>query len=125
MSGNVRDKVQMGVANDACDTGADSLEVDWLDNPVNYTCYHPTTPLLPSSLETIVKCEDLPKDYFPKHFCMNDVLSYNTSIPSYGDHRPIWPKFGEYRYQSGCRCDSDQYFSSFQICSPSEMASQH
>jgi len=98
MSGNVRDKVQMGVANDACDTGADNLEVDWLDNPVNYTCYHPTTPLIPSSLDTMVECEDLPKDYFPKHFCMNDVLSYNTSIPTHGDHRPIWPKFGEYRF---------------------------
>ena len=29
---------------------------------------------------------------------MNDKLTYEESIPTHGDHRPLWPKFGEYRY---------------------------
>ena len=97
LTGDVRHKVKMGEKNVACDDGATNLAVDWLDSPLNYTCYHPTTPLLPSTLETVVKCEDLAEDYFPQHFCMTDALSYDARIPTHGDHRPIWPKFGEYR----------------------------
>merc|ERR1712096_335536 len=33
-----------------------------------------------------------------QHFCMNTPITYNTSIPHHGNHRPIWPKFGEYQF---------------------------
>ena len=27
---------------------------------------------------------------------MNKSISYNTTLPTFGDHRPLWPIFGEY-----------------------------
>jgi len=98
-SGDVRHKVKMGEANVACDDGVNRLDVDWFDSPVNYTCYHPTRPLLPiKSSSPKVECTNPPSDYSPQHFCMNQVIKYNTTVPTHGDHRPIWPKFGEYRF---------------------------
>jgi len=97
-TGDVRHKVKMGEANVNCDDGVHNLEVDWLDSPINYTCYHPTTPLLPTSLDTVLTCDNVPDNYYPKHFCMDQPLSYDTSVPTHGDHRPIWPKFGEYKF---------------------------
>ena len=47
MTGDVRHKVKMGEMTVDCDNGATNLTLDWLDSPLNYTCYHPTTPLLP------------------------------------------------------------------------------
>ena len=61
MTGDVRHKVKMGELNVDCDDGAKNLTVDWLDSPLNYTCYHPTTPLLPSHLPPLLECEDLAK----------------------------------------------------------------
>lgn len=29
---------------------------------------------------------------------MHEKISYNELLPTFGDHRPLWPKFGEYRY---------------------------
>ena len=29
---------------------------------------------------------------------MNSPISYPNPIPTHGNHRPIWPKFGEYRF---------------------------
>jgi len=49
-------------------------------------------------LSSILECENLPKSYLPQHFCMNHPIHYNASIPTHGDHRPIWPKFGEYKF---------------------------
>ena len=99
LTGDVRDKVAMGVANDNCDTGAKMLEVDWLDDPAMYKCQN-IDRWGGSGYKTdyIVECDDVPKDHSPKHFCMNDTISYDSKIPTYGDHRPIWPMFGEYKY---------------------------
>ena len=102
LTGNVRDKVAMGVANDNCDTGAKMLEVDWLDDPSKYKCWIDHAGDwngLPSKKNSILKCDNVPKDHSPKHFCMNDTITYDSIIPTYGDHRPIWPMFGEYKYK--------------------------
>ncbi len=29
---------------------------------------------------------------------MKDKLRYTEVLPTHGDHRPLWPKYGEYRY---------------------------
>lgn len=29
---------------------------------------------------------------------MDKRIVYNTSLPTYGDHRPLWPVFGEYQF---------------------------
>ncbi len=91
--------VKMGVSNVACDDAKTNLNVDWDGNPANHTCYWPTKPFWPDkSIEPTTSCVDLPNDYYPTHFCMKDKIAYKARIPTYGDHRPLWPKFGEYFY---------------------------
>lgn len=34
----------------------------------------------------------------PQHYCMTQRLDYDEWIPTFGDHRPLWPVYGEYRY---------------------------
>ena len=29
---------------------------------------------------------------------MEKTIQYNESLPTYGDHRPLWPRYGEYRF---------------------------
>ena len=28
---------------------------------------------------------------------MNEKINYKELLPTYGNHRPLWPKYGEYR----------------------------
>jgi len=97
-AGDVKNKVKMGEKHVECDDGETNLGIDWSGHPMNYTCYHPTTPLLPNILPPVLECEDLPPSYQPQHFCMTTPITYNNSIPHHGNHRPIWPKFGEYQF---------------------------
>ena len=64
--GDVRHKVKMGEANVNCDDGMSNLEVDWLDSPLNYTCYHSSSLLFPDeSVETQLECEaELQRRFF-------------------------------------------------------------
>eukprot|EP00096_Caligus_rogercresseyi_P006091 TRINITY_DN2227_c0_g1_i1.p1 TRINITY_DN2227_c0_g1~~TRINITY_DN2227_c0_g1_i1.p1 ORF type:complete len:244 (-),score=61.24 TRINITY_DN2227_c0_g1_i1:72-803(-) len=94
-----KNRVKMGVLNSECDDGQTQLEVDWKDDPTPYICYNAREKLYPVyKKESKLHCDTLPDDYMPLHFCMNQTIQYNTSVPTYGDHRPIWPKFGEYEY---------------------------
>lgn len=88
----------MGQKRVDCDDGATMLEVDWDGSPANYTCYSPTNPLLPRGTEPLLECDQLAENYQPQHFCMNSPIHYSDNVPTHGDHRPIWPKFGEYRF---------------------------
>lgn len=79
--------------------------MDWCDANItkpncamHYTCYSPTSPLLPNyDLGPEYYEDNVPKNYYPQHHCMSTKLVYNQSLPTYGDHRPLWPKFGEYK----------------------------
>jgi hypothetical protein len=102
MAGMAMDKhgrVQMGVSNPTCDDGKTNLTMDWDFSPVNYTCFHPETrfPLEPN-LSPLWECDFVPKDYNPAHFCMDQQISYKEDIPKLGDHRPLWPVYGEYLF---------------------------
>ncbi|XP_076364654.1 uncharacterized protein LOC143253927 isoform X2 [Tachypleus tridentatus] len=91
--------VKMGIASSFCDDGKTGVEIDWNESPVEYTCYNPKNPL--SFLENVLpveKCENVPSNYIPVHLCMNTKIVYNTTIPTYGDHRPLWPVYGDYQY---------------------------
>lgn len=90
--------VKMGVTSDVCDNAEDNLDVDWDGSPVNYTCYHPKSPLtVKDNIQTLESC-NMPERYIPKHKCMTDKLHYDDPVPTYGDHRPLWPVYGEYLY---------------------------
>ncbi|KZS16966.1 Uncharacterized protein APZ42_017613 [Daphnia magna] len=34
----------------------------------------------------------------PPHYCMDTIVQYNSAIPTYEGHRPLWPIFGEYQF---------------------------
>ena len=34
----------------------------------------------------------------PGHACMNTKITYEDTPPRAGNHRPLWPAFGEYRF---------------------------
>lgn len=34
----------------------------------------------------------------PQHYCMSRTIEYDELIPTFGNHRPLWPIYGEYRY---------------------------
>jgi len=96
--GDVRHKVKMGEKHVECDDGETNINLDWSGHPMNYTCYHPTNPILPDNQPHVMECDDIPPKYQPQHFCMTQKITYDHPIPTHGDHRPIWPKFGEYKF---------------------------
>ncbi|XP_063975327.1 uncharacterized protein LOC135161567 [Diachasmimorpha longicaudata] len=88
--------VPMGPS-DNCDDGQTNLEVDWNHSPVNHTCYgQRITPDL--STDPTIYCEHIPENYQALHMCMSDNIEYDDAIPTYGNHRPVWPVYGEYKF---------------------------
>lgn len=91
--------VVMGVTNHNCDDGETNLNIDWDFSPVNYTCYTPKSPFrVQGSLQPVEKCANIPPKYSPLHKCMDVPIEYNTTLPTYQNHRPLWPVFGEYQF---------------------------
>ncbi|KAG8185031.1 hypothetical protein JTE90_017054 [Oedothorax gibbosus] len=90
--------VKMGVSSDICDNAKDNLETDWKGSPLNYTCYHPKNRLpVVKAMKPIEDCTNTDK-FFARHFCMNEKIEYKEMIPTFGNHRPLWPIYGEYVY---------------------------
>ena len=72
---------------------------DWFDNPVNHTCYTPKQRIKSrNDLEPVYHCDDIPPHYYPQHYCMFINIQYNSTLPTYGPHRPLWPLWGEYEF---------------------------
>lgn len=90
--------IKMGVSSDICDNAKDGLEIDWDGSAVNYTCYHPKSrfPVL-ESIEAVEECT-LAEKFYAKHVCLNEKIYYEDVIPTYGNHRPLWPVYGEYTF---------------------------
>lgn len=89
----------MGSVNPACDDGKTNLTVDWNLSPVEYTCYNPANLIVPDFSEKAVEeIESVPKFYSAYHYCMNETIRYSNPIPTFGPHRPVWPRYGEYTY---------------------------
>ncbi|CAG2164087.1 unnamed protein product [Oppiella nova] len=89
--------IKMGKVFHGCDDAMNDLDIDWDGSPLNYTCYNPQHPLpVLKHITSIETCDPIPDGYYPQHHCMGDPIVYNTTLPTYGDHRPLWPVFGEY-----------------------------
>lgn len=96
-------RILMGTPNDRCDNGKDNLAIDFDSTNVthrnnficmdNSTLYHPN-----SSVKPILEAYLIPPEYMALHKCMNETISYDYQIPTFGTHRPIWPVYGEYQY---------------------------
>lgn len=91
--------VAMGIPHIKCDNAKINITIDWDYSPINYTCFDPRHHRIPvQNIKSVEKCTDLPDDYTPQHICMNQKLFYNTTLPTFGPHRPLWPVFGEYKF---------------------------
>ncbi|KPM06401.1 DUF3105 domain containing protein [Sarcoptes scabiei] len=91
-------RIRMGVSNVQCDDAKTNLELDYNDSPVNYSCYQKYSLPIDEKIESIYRCHNLTKDYTPQHFCMKDSIQYDEMLPTHGDHRPLWPVYGEYLF---------------------------
>jgi hypothetical protein len=94
-------EIVMGVKNPNCDDGKTNLQVDWDFNPINYTCFMHDRKVLyrpRSDIQPIYSRDHIPKGYSAPHRCMSDAIEYNVVIPTYGTHRPLWAKYGEYTF---------------------------
>lgn len=94
-----RDRVEMGVPDPKCDDGRTNLTVDWDNSFMDYTCLNPRNRIEPEkSSVPLIEYEKIPVGYEAPHFCMKEPLSYTSDIPTYGPHRPLWARWGTYKY---------------------------
>lgn len=93
-----RQKMMFAAINKDCDDGKTNLTVDWYDSPVNYTCYMKEFLSINPKLPSIIHSEQIPPLYEAEHACMHTQIHYHNIIPTFGTHRPTWPKYGEYKF---------------------------
>ncbi|XP_022093225.1 uncharacterized protein LOC110980648 [Acanthaster planci] len=95
--GDMHGGVPMGIPNDKCDNAKDHLEVDWNNMTQDYQCLGSiyTNEKNPATIPA-AQCTTLLDP--PIHVCLPEPIAYRDPIPTSGAHRPLWAKFGEYRY---------------------------
>lgn len=96
-------KPTMGLPDAECDNGKDNLAIDFdpmnLTDSVIYVClgkkhlYNPNM-----TVEPILREHDISPAYRPLHKCMETKITYEPGIPTFGTHRPLWAKYGIYKY---------------------------
>ncbi|KAK5644387.1 hypothetical protein RI129_005687 [Pyrocoelia pectoralis] len=90
-------RMPMGVISNNCDDGKTNLTVDWDDSPIDYTCFQQRSLYRPKiDVQPIEIVYNIPTEYTALHKCMDTPITYDYSIPTFGTHRPLWPKYGEY-----------------------------
>ncbi|XP_050501798.1 uncharacterized protein LOC114332178 [Diabrotica virgifera virgifera] len=100
-SNNVDNKhgVIMGIRNPECDDAKTNLTLDWDMNPTNYTCFGGKDLYEPNSyIHPVHSYEYIPASYNAQHKCMDESIEYSEIVPTFGTHRPLWPKYGEYKF---------------------------
>lgn len=91
--------VPMGVSNEQCDDGKTNLTLDWDGSHSDFVCPSErwgSNKIAPTPASIIEQCTD--KLDSPIHVCMHRSIVYNDVIPTSGAHRPLWARYGEYRY---------------------------
>uniref|UniRef100_A0A2M3ZEG3 Putative secreted peptide n=1 Tax=Anopheles braziliensis TaxID=58242 RepID=A0A2M3ZEG3_9DIPT len=96
-------RVAMGIENPDCDDAKHGLAIDF--DPYNithstvYMCLEPKADYKGDyNMDAVITEHIVPSAYVADHKCMNNSIEYAERIPSYGTHRPLWPRYGEYRY---------------------------
>uniref|UniRef100_A0A1L8DP15 Putative conserved secreted protein n=1 Tax=Nyssomyia neivai TaxID=330878 RepID=A0A1L8DP15_9DIPT len=94
---------QMGIIDASCDDGKSNLTMDYDPRNIshtivhmcldNFTLYRPNYKIQP-----IMRIYQIPTAYSAPHRCMRENITYPENIPTFGPHRPIWPRYGEYLY---------------------------
>ncbi|GAV04227.1 hypothetical protein RvY_14539 [Ramazzottius varieornatus] len=94
LPGTISAQIPMGVT-PGCDDGQTSLDVDWNGLSRDYWCTEGQWKTN-ASAPPVQSCDPSPNQR--THYCMNDKIAYTDVPPTYGDHRPVWPVYGEYKY---------------------------
>lgn len=96
-------RIMMGIENADCDDAKHGLAIDF--DPYNvthstvYMCLEPKADYKGDyNMDAVITERNVPAAYVANHKCMNSSIEYAERIPSYGTHRPLWPRYGEYRY---------------------------
>ncbi|XP_058835360.1 uncharacterized protein LOC131692369 [Topomyia yanbarensis] len=96
-------RIVMGIQNAECDDARTNLKIDF--DPYNIS--HSTVYMCLDSkrdyrgdynVEPLITLNNIPDAYVAIHKCMNSSIEYESPIPTYGTHRPLWPRYGEYKY---------------------------
>jgi len=83
-----------------CDTGMTNLKTDW-DNTTDldqYLCLNEKYYELNLTVGPIIREHVIPPYYRAYHVCMDHKISYADDLPTFGPHRQVWAKYGEYKY---------------------------
>ncbi|KAH3890696.1 hypothetical protein DPMN_014781 [Dreissena polymorpha] len=91
----------MGVPSSGCDDGEHGIEIDWDPRSMKESICLSGEPQVydqgrHADIQYIDRVEE--PSLMMMHVCLDTPIVYNTSVPLSGDHRPLWPVFGEYRY---------------------------
>lgn len=62
------------------------------------TCFQNETWEAGNVFDHILTRMNVPRRYIPIHKCMHITIRYLEQIPSIGPHRPLWARYGEYKY---------------------------
>ncbi|BFZ05428.1 hypothetical protein BsWGS_08467 [Bradybaena similaris] len=88
--------VTMGVSNVLCDDGKTNIAMDYDPRSSDeYTC----TENIHNNYKVGLQynhCDEIAQR--PLHICYPRNISYTEDLPTSGSHRPIWPKYGTYKY---------------------------
>jgi len=91
--------IKMGVPHKSCDDGETNIDKDYDGSMLEYACFENRQDYRPNPhTSPMLTKENVPKGYNAIHYCMATRLNYNSSIPTFGPHRPLWARYGEYRY---------------------------
>lgn len=94
-------RIQMGRINPDCDDAKRNLQVDYDGNALEYTCTFKDYTKFSQGWapkRSKLSCDQVKRHYHPRHYCLYHKITYNTYLPTYEGHRPLWPKYGEYWY---------------------------
>lgn len=93
-------RIKMGKPMTSCDDGKTGIEIDWANETDHeYTCGVNETIMAPNNIKAFQHCRtDGKRKKFPMHQCLNHELKYDDEIPTWGNHRPLWPVYGQYLY---------------------------
>lgn len=90
--------VKMGISSALCDDAQTNLTLDWDYSPVNYTCFSRFRIMPDIDVRPILERENIPRFYIAQHKCMDQSINYDVLLPTFGTHRPLWPRYGEYKF---------------------------
>ncbi|CAJ0580862.1 unnamed protein product, partial [Mesorhabditis spiculigera] len=84
----------------SCDDGKTGIEIDWRSDDFSvFTCPNQIRFARREVDPSLYEIPDFdPKNDQVAHKCVSEKIEYKDRIPLRGDHRPNWPRYGEYLY---------------------------